>query len=134
PRFADNPYVLDDPFIRFYAGAPLTAAGGQRLGSVCVMDRRPRELSAEQLRALEALARQTVAHLELRRVSRQLADSLQRVRTLSGLLPICAYCKKVRDDKAYWREVESYIRERAPVDFSHGICPDCAARHFPEAE
>lgn len=51
-----------------------------------------------------------------------------RVRVLSGLLPICAWCKKIRDDNGYWSQVETYIRERSEVDFSHGICPDCSAR------
>jgi hypothetical protein len=54
------------------------------------------------------------------------------VRILSGLLPICGYCKRIRDDRDYWREVESYVRSQAPVDFSHGICPRCMAERFPE--
>lgn len=63
----------------------------------------------------------------------ELRDALAHVRTLSGLLPICAWCKKVRDDEGYWREVESYIHDRTNVDFSHGICPECAARHREKA-
>ncbi len=59
----------------------------------------------------------------------ELKDALARVKTLSGLLPICAWCKKVRDDEGYWLEVESYLRDRTDVDFSHGICPECAVRH-----
>lgn len=59
-----------------------------------------------------------------RRASRNLAQ----VRVLSGLLPICAWCKKIRDDNGYWNQVETYIRERTEADFSHGICPDCGAR------
>jgi hypothetical protein len=50
------------------------------------------------------------------------------MRVLSGLLPICAWCKKIRDDNGYWNQVETYIRERSEADFSHGICPDCVAR------
>ncbi|MEI6083685.1 MAG: response regulator transcription factor [Verrucomicrobiota bacterium] len=55
----------------------------------------------------------------------QLEDALQRVHELQGLLPICCYCKKVRDDQNYWHEVESYIGERSGTMFSHGICPTC---------
>ena len=56
---------------------------------------------------------------------RELEEALGRVRHLQGLLPICCYCKKIRDDKNYWQQVEAYIGERAEVRFSHGICPDC---------
>jgi len=56
---------------------------------------------------------------------RELEDALGRVKQLQGLLPICSYCKKVRDDRNYWRQVESYLSEHSDVQFSHGICPDC---------
>ena len=56
---------------------------------------------------------------------RDLEASLAREQTLQGLLPICSYCKKVRDDKNYWQQVEGYIEDHADVSFSHGICPDC---------
>jgi len=55
-----------------------------------------------------------------------LEKALLRVKNLSGLLPICSNCKKIRDDKGSWEQVESYIKDRSEVDFSHGLCPDCA--------
>ncbi len=61
-----------------------------------------------------------------------LAAALDTARTLSGLLPICAYCKRIRDDRDYWREVEVFVRAHAPVEFSHGICPRCVVEHFPD--
>lgn len=64
----------------------------------------------------------------------QLQDALSRVKKLSGLLPICASCKKIRDDKGYWNQIESYIRAHSDVDFSHGICPECAKRLYPEMD
>jgi PAS domain S-box-containing protein len=61
-----------------------------------------------------------------------LRQALHEVKTLSGLLPICASCKKIRDDKGYWNNLERYISERSDAEFSHGICPDCAQRLYPE--
>jgi DNA-binding response OmpR family regulator len=56
---------------------------------------------------------------------RDLEDALSQIKHLQGLLPICSYCKKIRDDQNYWQQVEKYITEHSEVQFSHGICPDC---------
>ncbi|MBI5055135.1 MAG: PAS domain-containing protein [Nitrospirae bacterium] len=61
-----------------------------------------------------------------------LTDALVRVKTLSGLLPICCSCKKIRDDGGYWKQVDDYIRERTDAEFTHGLCPDCVSKQFPE--
>jgi phosphoserine phosphatase RsbU/P len=65
---------------------------------------------------------------ELLRRVRELEEALAQVKQLRGLLPICSYCKKVRDDRDYWHQLESYITERTEARFSHGICPDCYAK------
>lgn len=62
----------------------------------------------------------------------ELQGALAKVKTLNGLLPICASCKKIRDDSGYWNRIESYIGKHADVQFSHGICPDCARKLYPE--
>lgn len=59
---------------------------------------------------------------------RQLEGALSRVRQLQGLLPICAYCKKIRDDQNYWQQVEAYLSAHADIRFSHGVCPECYER------
>jgi PleD family two-component response regulator len=61
----------------------------------------------------------------------ELKEALAKVKTLSGLLPICSSCKKIRDDKGYWNQIETYIRERSEADFTHGICPKCAKMLYP---
>jgi len=69
---------------------------------------------------------------ELRTKNEELETALANVKTLSGLLPICANCKKIRDDSGYWHIVEEYIRTHSNASFSHGICPDCLQELYPE--
>lgn len=62
----------------------------------------------------------------------KLKQALKEVKTLSGLLPICAGCKKIRDDQGYWNQIEVYLRDRTDAQFSHGLCPDCSHRLYPD--
>ena len=62
----------------------------------------------------------------------KLRNAIAKIRTLSGLLPMCAGCKKIRNDAGYWAEVEEYISTRSEATFSHGLCPDCLEKHMPE--
>ncbi len=62
----------------------------------------------------------------------ELQVALDKVKLLSGFLPICASCKRIRDDQGYWQQIESYIRDHSEAEFSHGICPDCARKLYPE--
>jgi len=62
----------------------------------------------------------------------QLQDALANIRVLKGLLPICSKCKKIRNDKGYWQQVEVYIRERSDAEFTHGLCPECLENYYPE--
>ena len=64
----------------------------------------------------------------------ELQKALAKVRTLSGMLPICASCKRIRDDTGYWNQIESYIRDHSEADFSHGICPECAQKLYPDID
>ncbi len=131
-RFADSTLVTGEPHVRFYAGFPLTTPEGYVVGSLCAMDRRPRRLGAEQDVAMRALARQVMALLEFRRVMHKLASALEQVKALEGLLPICAWCKRIRDDQGYWSQVEAYLHEHTGADFTHGICPDCLEKQRPK--
>ena len=80
----------------------------------------------EELEARLSVATRVV-QLQQRLADRvnELEEAISRVRQLQGLLPICAYCKRIRDDQNYWNQVESYIAEHLDVRFSHGICPSC---------
>lgn len=72
-----------------------------------------------------------IAEEERNHVLSKLQSALSEVKTLRGIIPICAYCKKVRDDQGYWNQVEAYVARHTEADFSHGICPGCAKKHYP---
>ena len=69
---------------------------------------------------------------ELERTNKELKDALDTINILHGILPICANCKKIRDDKGAWSQIEAYIGKHSDVQFSHGICPECAKKLYPE--
>lgn len=69
---------------------------------------------------------------ERERLIGELRDALAQVKTLRGMLPLCANCKKVRDDEGYWHQVDVYIRDHSEAQVSHGICPECTEKLYPE--
>ncbi len=69
---------------------------------------------------------------ELEKKNTEIQEALANIKTLSGMLPICAYCKKIRDDKGYWSQVEEYISKHTDMLFSHGICPECEKKVYEE--
>ncbi|MFA5728840.1 MAG: hypothetical protein WC957_05385 [Candidatus Neomarinimicrobiota bacterium] len=72
------------------------------------------------------------AEREKEKLIAELTEALANIKQLKGLIPICASCKKIRDDEGYWNEVEAYIGQHSEAEFSHGICPDCAQKLYPE--
>ncbi len=77
------------------------------------------------------ITRRKRAELERERLISRLERALTEIRTLRGILPICAHCKRIRDDRGYWEQLEVYLREHADLEFSHGLCPDCANELYP---
>lgn len=131
-QFADSPLVAGEPHIRFYLGAPLINPSGFALGTLCAIDRKPHSVAPEAVTAMESLARQVVSRMELLRVAAELATALEGMRTLRGLLPICAWCKSIRNDAGYWERVEEYLRKQVGSPTTHGICPDCLEQQMKE--
>ena len=72
------------------------------------------------------------AQKEREKLIKELQEALKEIKTLRGILPICSFCKKIRNDKGYWEQVEVYIRKHSQADISHGICPECLKKHYPE--
>ena len=71
---------------------------------------------------------------ELAKKNRELELSLAQVKLLSGILPICMHCKKIRDDKGYWNKLEDFIQSHSQAEFSHALCAACLEKHYPETE
>lgn len=69
---------------------------------------------------------------ERERLIGELRDAIARLKTLHGLIPICAACKKIRDDKGYWNQLEVYIKKHSGAEFTHGMCPECARKYYPQ--
>ncbi len=105
------------PRLHVSVGRPLQDAQGKACGGVVVFHDETERKSAEAERERLITERQA---------------ALAKVKTLSGMLPICSSCKKVRDDKGYWSQIESYLQEHTEAEFSHSICPDCARQLYPE--
>lgn len=79
----------------------------------------------------KTIAERKQAEEERIRLIAELRKALADVKTLSGLLPICSSCKKIRDDKGYWKQIESYLDQHSEISFTHSICPDCAKKLYP---
>lgn len=80
------------------------------------------------------ITKRKLSEVALKEAHDKLLEALKEIKALSGLLPICTSCKKIRDDKGYWNQIEGYIQRHSEAQFSHGICPDCAKKLYPDLE
>ncbi len=116
-------------YLVFLAAAAATAGVTTRMWLRGVREaslRREHEATKEYVAALET------AEAEREALIASLTKALEDVKTLRGIVPICASCKRVRDDKGYWSQVEAYVSRHTEAQFSHGVCPECAARLYPD--
>lgn len=116
-RFADNPLVTSAPAIRFYAGAPLAAPNGAQLGTLCVIDHKPKALTRLQLDSLNVLRQAVVTQMELRR-------ALLDWKAFERTLPICAWCRKIQKEDGSWISLHDYMMATSLI--THGMCPECS--------
>lgn len=98
-------------------------------GVFAEMVRKERKQKAGLIDYIAALKQ---AEEERERLIRQLQDALANIKTLKGLLPICFSCKQIRDDKGYWNQIDTYIRDHTDAEFTHGICPACVQKLYPD--
>ena len=107
-----------------YLGLPLEWTDGSLFGTICILDNKENAYTKTYVELVRQF--QDIVNTDLALLAAH-AD----IQTLSGLLPICASCKKIRDDRGFWNQIEQYIEEHSLARFSHGICPDCANKLYP---
>ena len=113
-----------------YAGVPVFHPDGDIFGSICLFDTKANNFDGPIVRLMEEFGEIITGHLSIIAKNVQLEDTLKEVRTLQGLIPICANCKKIRDDKGFWQKVEVYLEERSNARFTHGLCEDCIQKLY----
>jgi DNA-binding response OmpR family regulator len=137
--FLVKPYRLDRLHIRLAIAECQVEIMAQRhhaleqlQGHQEQLELRVRERTAELAKAnlilLQEIERREAAEAETQKVIAELQTALTNVKNLRGLLPICSWCHKIRDDSGYWNQLEVYLSEHSDADFSHGICPECTER------
>lgn len=92
------------------------------------------EIEHELSLAQQEIERRKVAEKERDKLIEELQLMISEVKTLRGFLPICSHCKSIRDDRGYWNRLEAYVEEHSDAEFSHGICPECARKHYPDLD
>jgi hypothetical protein len=117
-----------------YLGFPLCWPSGTMFGTICVLDNKENQFGARYEKVLFEFKELIETHLSLLDMNQQLKKALAEVKILRGMLPICSFCKNIRDDKGYWNQIESYIGQHSEAEFSHSICPKCAKEHYPEID
>ncbi len=114
--------------------APLTTRHRKKDGTLIDVEVIAHDIAFGEWKAMLAVLTDVTerrrAAEERERMINELKEAFANVKTLRGLIPICASCKKIRDDKGYWRQVEVYVRDRSEAEFSHGICPDCMKKLY----
>ncbi|MBF0529506.1 MAG: GAF domain-containing protein [Deltaproteobacteria bacterium] len=122
-----------------YLGYPINLPDGSPFGTICVLDRQEKQYNDLHLNLVRRFRDLIESNLGLIYMNKlfhgenlRLLDYIAEIKTLRGIIPICASCKKIRADKGYWEQIEKYIMDRTEAQFSHGICPDCAKKLYPE--
>lgn len=141
--------LLVEMGVESYVGAPILKRDGELSGILALLNDKPAEhtvfftgmveflaerigLELERFYIEEELKRQVAERTsELEKTNKELKKALSEIKTLQGILPICSFCKKIRDDKGYWNQLESYIHTHSELMFSHSVCPECMKKQYP---
>ena len=123
--FISKPFQVEELLARVQTQLELRRLGVQLEQQADGLQRANDQLQQE-------MAERTRTEQALREKNAELEAALAKVKLLSGLLPICSACKKIRDDKGYWSQVDNYVQEHSEATFTHGLCPDCLKTLYPD--
>jgi GAF domain-containing protein len=122
-----------------YLGFPILLPDKKPFGTICVLDKKQNEYSKTVEQLMRAFRDLIESHLEiiymnqiLGEKNKRLADYLMELQTLRGLIPICTHCKSIRNDQGIWHPIEHYFIQHPEADFSHGMCPECMKKLYPD--
>jgi hypothetical protein len=120
-----------------YLGFPILQPDGKAFGTICVLDNHENAYSETYENLIMNFRDIIQSQLELIYMNtmlgeknKNLSDYLAEIKTLRGIVPICSTCKKIRDDKGYWNQIEAYIQKYSYAKFSHGMCPECSDKLY----
>ncbi len=144
PNALSDPLWDHNPDIKLgmvsYLGFPIVLPSGNVFGTICVLDNKENHYTPvyEQLvyrfkKLIEGQLLLADQNQRLMAINQELEKRMAEIHTLRGILPICSYCKKIRDDDGYWQALDVYVQAHSEAEFSHGICLDCMAEHFPQS-
>ena len=107
---------------------------GERIGLIQLNDMRTGMFTEDLIEYIEMIAEQVGLAVRNSLIHTKLKEANNLINELREILPICSYCKNIRDDKGYWNKIEAYIQKHSGAKFSHGICPECAEKYFPDMD
>ncbi len=117
-----------------YMGYPILLPDGNIFGTICVHDSKPNEYSDDIDHLILSFRKVIESHFALAKQAKELKDKIDEIQLLKGIIPICSHCKSIRNDKGYWQEIEEFVRKHPDAHFSHGLCPECAKKHYPDLD
>jgi hypothetical protein len=131
----------DNPDVKLkmisYLGFPLVLPDHSPFGTICVLDNKENHYTGTYEALLlnfrdiiQAQLELLYMNAELGEKNRSLTDYISELKVLRGIVPICGFCKKIRDDVGEWHQMENYISDHSDAEFSHGLCPDCAQKYY----
>jgi hypothetical protein len=143
PNALKNEKWKNNPDIKLnmisYLGFPIYQPDGKAFGTICVLDNKENaysEIYGHLILQFRDIIQSQLGLIymnkELGEKNRELSDYLKEIKVLRGILPLCSYCKKIRNDQGNWEEVDAYIDKHSNAGVSHSICPECSKEHYPD--
>lgn len=143
PNALEDENWKDNPDVKLnmisYLGFPIYKPDGNAFGTICILDNKKNSYNQDTedlMKELKSLIEHEMKisnqNIEIKKLNDDLLESIDEIKQLKEFIPICSFCRKVRDDEGFWEQVESYITKTTGALFSHSVCPDCRVEHYPK--